>query len=1043
MIIKFKKIMVTILCMTLLFNSLSVFAGNEEENSTTAEAQQQINDSTDSLELLETPLVENINNNIEDHSEATTDADITDAANSDSGDDIADTEVDSGLNLDNSTPESLASQHDESDLSSSQESVAGIEPLSIISGYLVYNSTDLNTPLYQEDTLGNAFNQINNDVSGITDFTVVVTADDTDVGNTAALITAKNVTVTSSTGHNFTLSKTSNGRHLSLTSGSVTLTNITLDGNGYSGGVSVTTATITVADGAVITKNTAPASSLSGVGVSVRNGCFIMTGGEISYNIDTSSYGSSGGGVYIGETDRFDATTGSTAYIYGGSIHHNANTWGGGVELGSFSTLEMTGGEIYENTTTSGGGGIHVYVLSTFTMKGGRIYNNHAAGTSGGGVFVGQGSHVDGEPTDWAKFYFYDGTIEGNDAYTGGGITASYNGQVYMYDGCVKNNTAEAAGGGIFANLSTVDNKIVLDIYGGEITGNSTETMYGGGICVISQSGYMTYINPVTIGDPQTGDGPLITNNSAKTYGGGILLYRTEMTMYGGSISNNSAANRGGGLYIFNTTDAIFTMKGGSINNNTAAIAGGGVYMTGGEFTMEGSSAAKDSNPSLYGNLADETLSNTGSSSDDLFASGGNTKVTLLAAEDMPIPTSYYVDGWYYDYQDANSSHLRYRAGERDAYTVASGYASTSYLRLTLGITLYANNDSPTIVKQLSGDTPGSAATFNFKLIPEADYSASISGLRTTASITGAGTLVSAFGNAIFSAPGTYTFTITEQNDAVAGYTYDTAVYTWVVDVVSTSSGLSLSETLYDASAATVPHAVFNNQYTPPTVSTASPTVAKMISGDTPGSASTFTFNLTPAADYTNSVSGLNNTASITGAGTLSNAFGNAIFSAPGTYTYTISEIDEDVDGYTYDTSVYIWTVVVVENSGLLEIDLAKTKLILTENDSVLLTEAVFSNLYTKEEESTTEEEGSSEEKTTSEDDSVLETSVPSESSSTSKKTTASSQTTAASNNAVTSNAKTGDNNQMALWISLFIVALLIIGGLVIWQITSCRKGNK
>lgn len=93
--------------------------------------------------------------------------------------------------------------------------------------------------------------------------------------------------------------------------------------------------------------------------------------------------------------------------------------------------------------------------------------------------------------------------------------------------------------------------------------------------------------------------------------------------------------------------------------------------------------------------------------------------------------------------------------------------------------------------------------------------------------------------------------------------------------------------------------------------------IQKRITGDTPSTNSTFTFVLS-AKDASNPMpagsDGTRKEITITGAG--SNEFGEIPFKKPGTYIYTISEKNGNVEGYTYDSRVYTVTFEVIEKNG-------------------------------------------------------------------------------------------------------------------------------
>lgn len=106
---------------------------------------------------------------------------------------------------------------------------------------------------------------------------------------------------------------------------------------------------------------------------------------------------------------------------------------------------------------------------------------------------------------------------------------------------------------------------------------------------------------------------------------------------------------------------------------------------------------------------------------------------------------------------------------------------------------------------------------------------------------------------------------------------------------------MSLIEDSYD----------ITNTYVMP-VQVAPLTVVKEITGDTPLSSSTFEFTLSPGEE----------TVSIQGSGRVD--ISSPTFDSPGTYQYTIREKNLGLVGYTYDTTVYEWTIVVeAENDAL------------------------------------------------------------------------------------------------------------------------------
>ena len=133
------------------------------------------------------------------------------------------------------------------------------------------------------------------------------------------------------------------------------------------------------------------------------------------------------------------------------------------------------------------------------------------------------------------------------------------------------------------------------------------------------------------------------------------------------------------------------------------------------------------------------------------------------------------------------------------------------------------------------------------------------------------------------------------------------------------------------------------------------PPVSKQITGDTPETASEFTFTLTadpasstlPAAMTTMPMpQGLEPlqtvTTSITGAG--SSEFGDITFTQPGTYVYHVTEENTGTKGYTYDDSVYTVKYVITANDETQSLECVRT----ITKDGVEAEDVIFTNVYKK-----------------------------------------------------------------------------------------------
>lgn len=167
----------------------------------------------------------------------------------------------------------------------------------------------------------------------------------------------------------------------------------------------------------------------------------------------------------------------------------------------------------------------------------------------------------------------------GSDGTPGGGIYVD-NGTVNIQGGVVAANRG-SSGGGIFFQNGT------LNISGGAVTGNWVNSGHdnGGGIYVnsgtlnLSGEGYVT-------NNYKACDCNDCQNDVNNTHGGGgiALANSSVMNMTGGYVTGNYSGLAGGGIYAgFFGHNVGFTMSGGTIAGNCAELGeGGGLRIAGG-----------------------------------------------------------------------------------------------------------------------------------------------------------------------------------------------------------------------------------------------------------------------------------------------------------------------------------------------------------------------------------------------------------------------------------------------------------------------------
>jgi pilin isopeptide linkage protein len=130
------------------------------------------------------------------------------------------------------------------------------------------------------------------------------------------------------------------------------------------------------------------------------------------------------------------------------------------------------------------------------------------------------------------------------------------------------------------------------------------------------------------------------------------------------------------------------------------------------------------------------------------------------------------------------------------------------------------------------------------------------------------------------------------------------------------------------------------NTYIPPVV-LSDPPVKKVLEGDEPPEDAQFRFKMSGldgAPMPPGSSEGVK-IMTVTGEGEAE--FGDMTFTQAGTYVYTVTEINTQEEGYTYDASVYTLTVVVTEENG--ELKVSQRNL---EMDGEARDEIVFTNHY-------------------------------------------------------------------------------------------------
>ena len=213
-----------------------------------------------------------------------------------------------------------------------------------------------------------------------------------DVGITAAITIKGDVTFTGGG----TLNRMStSGNLIKVESGSLTLGNVTIDGNnviisdsGAAAAINMAGGTVIMNDGTKITNH--KRTSGYGPAVYMTGGTFKMKGGTIS-GCESIKYG---GAIYL---------DGGSFEMNGGTVENNkttsdASSYGGGAFYVKGATLTINGGLIQNNSSNSGGA-IYNTSFGTTIINGGVIKGNTAVGDSPSGSAIFHSCKTTGEAT--------------------------------------------------------------------------------------------------------------------------------------------------------------------------------------------------------------------------------------------------------------------------------------------------------------------------------------------------------------------------------------------------------------------------------------------------------------------------------------------------------------------------------------------------------------------------------------------------------------------------------------------------------------------
>jgi len=251
-----------------------------------------------------------------------------------------------------------------------------------------------------------------------------------------------------------------------------------------------------------------------------------------------------GGGVF--------AIGNSQISISASSIANNSSNVGGGAWFEN-SIVDVHASSFSNNLAQSTGGGVYG-IRAPLTFIDTDILSNSAVNQTGGGMFVSNGSLI-----------FDGGQVVGNRAGNNGGGLYPFNTITAIKDTVFRENSSGFFGGGLQVRGGSAT------VEGSQFYGN-TATLRGGGINVDRPDTSVTVSNVI------------VENNTARS-GGGIANTDSSMSLSNSVVSNNAAKFGGGIIHQFST----LTMTNVAVTNNTAEENAGGLLNFGGSAFIDSS----------------------------------------------------------------------------------------------------------------------------------------------------------------------------------------------------------------------------------------------------------------------------------------------------------------------------------------------------------------------------------------------------------------------------------------------------------------------
>lgn len=499
-------------------------------------------------------------------------------------------------------------------------------------------------------------------------------------------------------------------------------------------------------------------------------------------------------------------------------------------------------------------GGKHIVTVDrgTLNVNGGYIVGGGSNGTPGGGIYVDNGTlNISG------------GVIAANRGSSGGGIFFQ-NGTLNISGGAVTGNEVinghSDNGGGIYVNSGT------LNLSGGYVTNNykacdcndcqgDVNNTHGGGGIALANSSVMNMT------------GGYVTGNYSGLAGGGIYAgffgHNVRFTMSGGTIAGNCAElGEGGGLRIAGGTNGVIQAANkvyitNNITNSNNDWGGGGIFVQEkGNLSIVNSLITNNSAGGFGGGVGACPTGETLIANQDGAAIYGNTASGTNMSGGGNNKT--------YDSTLAQKSEVFTRNGYADYFCVRAKDGANGPISLVTGLMVgggAANWTGSCDEQPVSiGPSGYAAAKYLFGLNAHPDGAAKSQAVNAAkviitgnhSNIHGGGIMTN--GGLILGDPGGKVVTATPELDI-------TGTKALLKDGVKQNEGLNFQFKLTDSEGKEV--------------------------GTATADAATGRFTISPNVQYTQA----------------------------GTYTYTLSEVNDNRPGITYDTNVHTIQVTIEEKT--------------------------------------------------------------------------------------------------------------------------------